>query len=62
MDGWTDGHTIAKEWSQKYIKRDFYIVFWVMYYKGGTWGCFKVSKICFSEHGHVAYQIEGVSE
>ena len=43
----------------KHIRRDSHSVPWVMHAPGfGTWDVLG-SKILFSEHGHVAYQIKG---
>ena len=42
----------------KHIKRGFHSFAWVMP-QGGSWGAGDQTFI-FSEHGHVAYQIEGV--
>ena len=42
----------------KHIRRDFHWVRWVMP-KGLGLGGAGGSKIYFSEHGHVAYQIKG---
>ena len=42
----------------KHIRQDFHCVPWVMP-KGLGLGGARGSKINFSEHGHVAYQIKG---
>ena len=47
----------------KHIKLNFHFVFWVMPPgQGREMGMLGGQKLNFSEHGHVAYQIEGDGE
>ena len=45
----------------KHIEWDFYSVAWIML-QGWDMGVLRGQKSFFSEHGHVAYQIEGYDE